>query len=154
MIQAWRIVKAKHQKHALTDLGCQYASGRWNHLMVSIVYCSDSQALAALETFVHLQDDAKQIKYISIELQIPIELIQNVETITTIAKRWRAQPPNTDTKTIGSDWVESNSSAVLSVPSAIATAGRNILLNPQHVDFNKILLKKSERFSFDARLWK
>lgn len=58
--------------------------------MVPIIYSSDSQALSALETFVHLQDDAKHIPYVSIKLQIPSELILDVESITSIPNHWRS----------------------------------------------------------------
>jgi len=154
MIKAWRIVKAKHKAKAFTGDGCQYASGRWHNLMVPVVYCSDSQALSALETFVHLQEDVKHIKYVMFELHIPASLILEVESIATLPKRWRKQPPGVETKKIGSQWVKSNSSAVLSVPSTIVPESRNYLLNPLHPNISKIAIKPPNKFSFDARMWK
>lgn len=154
MIKAWRIVKAKHKKNAFNGAGCQFVSGRWHDLMVPMVYCSDSQALAALETFVHLQEEAKHIKYVFFEIQIPKIVIQNIESITTLPKLWRMQPPSNNAKRIGSDWVSSNRCAVLSVPSSILPASRNYLLNPNHSDINKLIINKPEPFSFDSRLWK
>ncbi len=154
MIKAWRIVKAKHKGKAFTGDGCQFASGRWHNLMVPMVYCSDSQALSALETFVHLQEDVKHIKYVTFELGIPDELILAVESIATLPKRWRKQPPSAETKKIGSQWASSNASAVLSVPSAIAPDSRNHLLNPQHPKFSEITISPASPFSFDARMWK
>ncbi len=154
MIKAWRIVKAKHKKKAFTGDGCQYASGRWHNLMVPMVYCSDSQALSALETFVHLQEDVKHIKYVSYEIHIPDALILELESIASLPKRWRKQPAGAETKKIGSDWVKSNESAVLSVPSVILPDSRNYLLNPLHPKFSQVTINTPEPFSFDARLWK
>ena len=152
--RAWRISKAKHKNTALTGYGCQFASGRWHQLMVPMVYCSDSEALAALETFIHLQEDAKHIKFISIKIEIPPALILDVESIKVLPKQWRKQPPGEGTKKTGSDWIKSAKSAVLSVPSAIITSSRNYLLNPNHSDFKKIKVEKPQTFSFDTRLWK
>jgi len=154
MIRAVRISKAKHKKQAFTGIGSQFASGRWHHKMTSMVYCSDTTALAALEVFVRLQEEAKRIKFVSFSLGIPESLILDVESIATLPKRWRSQPPDTGTKKIGSEWVASMSSAVLSVPSTIIPCERNYLLNPAHPHFNKITINDSESFSFDSRLWK
>jgi len=154
MIRAVRISKAKHKKQAFTGIGTQFASGRWHHKMTSIVYCSDTSALAALEVFVHLQEEAKRINFVSFELGIPKNLILEVEDIATLPKRWRSQPPGAGTKKIGSDWVTSMSSAVLGVPSTMILNERNYLLNPAHPDFSKITINDSEPFRFDSRLWK
>jgi len=154
MIKAWRIVKERQKTTAFTGQGCQYTSGRWHHLMVPIVYCSDSLALTALVSFVHFQENGKHIKFISFEVRIPASLILEIESITRLPKGWRSQPPKAITKKMGSDWVMSSVSAVLSVPSAIIPIGRNYLINPHHVDFQKITITKPERFSFDSRLWK
>jgi RES domain-containing protein len=154
MSKAWRIVKAKHQHQAFTGIGSQFASGRWHNKMAPMVYCSDSQALSALETFVHLQDDGKYIKFVSFELHLPTELIVDVESIAPLPKQWRKQPPGSSTKRIGSEWIKNSTSAVLSVPSAIVPSGRNYLINPGHPDFSKISILKPEPFSFDTRLWK
>lgn len=154
MTVAWRIVKVKHKSTAFSGYGCQFASGRWHNKMVPVVYCSDSQALAALETFVHLQEDGKHIQYLLYEVNIPDRLIQQVEAIANLPKRWRKQPPGATTMKIGSDWVVSAASAALSVPSAIVPKERNILLNPNHSKFKDIKIGKPEPFHFDPRLWK
>lgn len=154
MIRAVRITKAQHKEQAFSGVGTQFASGRWHHKMVSMVYCSDTLALAALEVFVHLQEEAKRIKFVSIEINIPENLILEVETIATLPVPWRGQPPGAGTKKIGSEWVTSMSSAVLSVPSTIIPSERNYLLNPLHPEFNKITVNDPARFGFDSRLWK
>ena len=53
---------------------------------------------------------------------------------------------------LGDQWLREKSAAVLSVPSVLATAERNYLLNPKHPDFRRLRLGKPERFTFDARL--
>lgn len=154
MIKAWRISKAKHKKTAFTGAGTQYASGRWHHLNVPVIYVADSLALAALEQFVHITEEAKYIHYVSFELEIPPSLIIRVEDIAAIPSRWRKQPPGQKSMTIGSNWVKSGRSAVLSVPSAVIPPERVFVINPNHSDFGKIKIGPAKKFSFDSRVWK
>ena len=69
-----------------------------------------------------------------------------------LPKYWSDDPAPFETKKIGSDWVYSNESAVLIVPSAIIESEFNFLLNPLHPDFKKIKTGKAERFKFDPRI--
>jgi len=154
MIKAWRIVKSRYKTSAFSGQGSAYASGRWHELKVPVVYSSDSPALAALEQFVHLQDEGKQIKFVLFEIQIPLSLIIKVEDITSLPKSWKKQPPHPTTKKIGSQWYKSANSAVLSVPAVLVPNSRNFLLNPHHPNFKKIKILPSTPFSFDPRLWK
>ena len=57
----------------------------------------------------------------------------------------------TATKRIGDAWVESQRSAILSVPSVIV-GERNYVLNPAHPDFARIAFAEPEPFRFDLRL--
>jgi RES domain-containing protein len=43
--------------------------------------------------------------------------------------------------------------AVLTVPSAVIPRERNVILNPAHADFRRIVIQTPEPFSFDPRLW-
>lgn len=153
MITAWRITKAKHKNIAFTGFGCQFTSGRWHNQKVTVVYCSESQALSALEIFVHIGEDGKDIKFVSFEINIPSSLILDVSDISELPKRWRKEPPGAGTKKIGSDWVNSSASPVLSIPSAVIPKERNYLLNTHHSDFSSISIQKPEPFSFDSRMW-
>lgn len=53
---------------------------------------------------------------------------------------------------LGDAWLNGMKSAVLSVPSAIVPQEQNLLLNPQHPDFQKIKLLRTEDFVFDPRI--
>ena len=154
MIHAWRIVKTKYKNAAFNGEGAAFASGRWHEIKTPMVYCSDTLALAALELFVHLQEESKLINFVSFEIHIPSDLIIKIEEITTLPKKWRQQPPGDATKKIGSLWHNSLKSTVLSVPSTIIPNNRNYLLNPNHINFKKIKINSPIPFSFDSRMWK
>lgn len=154
MINAWRVVKTKHQKTAFSGDGSAFADGRWHQQMVPMVYCSESLALAALETFVHIGKEGKHIRYRSFKLHIPPKCILQVENFSPLPKGWRKQPPMAAIKKIGTQWIQSQKSVVLSVPSVIIPSERNYLLNPFHPSFSEITTGESSPLGFDARMWK
>jgi hypothetical protein len=51
-------------------------------------------------------------------------------------------------------WISSQTSAVLSVPSAVISAENNYLLNPSHDDFHRIIFNQPQEFKLDSRLVK
>ncbi len=152
MIRCWRLVKEKHASSAFSGTGARLAGGRWNHPGDAAVYVSGSLSLAALELFVHLGPvTTTAFGLVSIPMEIPEELISEPPDLP---KNWRAQPPPSTTKTLGSKWLRSGESCVLRVPSAIVPVEFNFLLNPNHPDFSTIEIGESRSFSFDPRMWK
>jgi RES domain-containing protein len=61
--------------------------------------------------------------------------------------------PN-ELKEIGDRWVNSQTSAVLSVSSAVIPEEKNYLLNPNHPDFQRIIFNQPQEFTLDPRLVK
>ncbi len=153
MIVAWRLIKKKHQATAFDGEGARRYGGRWNHKGTAVVYISDSLALAALETFVHLPKAGRGLEYVNFRVEIPDDLIEILEK-SRLPQNWRQEPPPDEIKQIGTDWVQRRSSAVLRVPSVIVPVESNFILNMSHPDTAKILVQKPEDFSFDPRMWK
>lgn len=152
MAQAWRIVKEKYAAAAFDGEGARLNGGRWNSAGVRVVYVSDSQALAALETIVHLIPPVT-IKYVAIPLQFDDALV-NIFPHRNLPAGWQSEPPPPSAQQIGNEWVKSARSAMLALPSVLVakSAGTNFLINPAHPDFGKIKIGKPEPFTFDARL--
>jgi len=148
MKQAWRIVREKHAATAFGGEGARLYGGRWNSVGTSVVYTSGSKALAALESLVHLNPPVI-FKYVAIPIEFEDAL---VEKVTVLPAEWTEEPPPPATKDIGDRWVKEARSAVLELSSVIIPGEPNYLLNPAHPDFKKIVIGKSEPFSFDSRL--
>jgi RES domain-containing protein len=55
---------------------------------------------------------------------------------------------------IGERWLREPTSAVLSVPSFVIPTERNLILNPTHAYFARLVINRSEPFSFDPRMGK
>ena len=148
MKQAWRMVKEKHAATAFGGEGAWLYGGRWNSAGTSVVYTSGSQALAALESLVHLNPPVI-FKYLAIPIEFDDAL---VEKVAALPADWTEEPPPPATKAIGDLWVKEARSAVLELPSVIILGEPNYLLNPAHPDFQKIIIGKPQPFSFDPRL--
>jgi len=118
-----------------------------------MVYCSTSLALAALETFVHLDPSTAPEDLVSTAAEIPGEpdSIARVE-IQVLPPQWRASE-NLALREIGKDWVESDRGVALLVPSAIIDGEWNVLLNPAHADFAQVRIDPPRPFQFDARMF-
>jgi len=153
MIEAWRLVKQKRAAEAFAGEGARLFGGRWNHPGTRMVYLGGSLALAALETFVHIERAEMSIKFAAIRVEIATELIHALKE-TDLPKDWRQQPPPQSTKTLGSHWAEHRESAVLEVPSVVVPAEKNYLLNPDHPEFNDIVIGEQTPFQFDFRMAK
>lgn len=151
MIEVWRIVKKKYSTTAFDGEGARISGGRWNHDGVSMVYTSSTLSLAALELFVNL-DGPPHMALVSIPAYIPKECIFNYTE--SLPAGWNAYPASNLSKDIGTHWIQQAKSAVLQVPSVIIPSEFNYLLNPNHLDFQKITIGSPSVFSFDPRMWK
>jgi len=136
---------------AFTGEGARLYGGRWNPPGVAIVYTAGSRALAALELLVHL--DSPQLLRSFVLCQVTFEdgLVLDLEP-AGIPPDWRLDPPPRSAQEIGGRWAARSTSAVLRVPSAVLPEEHNYLLNPNHLDFNKIRIDAPVPFSFDPRL--
>ena len=150
MLEAWRILKAKHAASAFTGKGAADNGGRWNSRGVPVVYCSQSKALAALEILVHLNPPVR-FKFVAIRVAFDASIVAWFPP-RNLPHNWRSEPPPPGTQKVGDLWIKSAQTAVLALPSAIIPGEFNFLLNPTHPDFAKVVRGKPETFIFDPRL--
>jgi RES domain-containing protein len=151
-MRVWRICKAEHAAAAFTGEGALLYPGRWHHAGTPVVYCSESRALAALEQLVHLHRNRLPPHFVCFPVEIPDDLEISVVRVQDLPPDWRAHPRPTELRDIGTHWAETGATVVLQVPSAIVPGERNLLLNPRHSDFRRLVLGDSEPFELDERL--
>ncbi|MEX0781109.1 MAG: RES family NAD+ phosphorylase [Dehalococcoidia bacterium] len=153
MINAWRLTAAHWAATAFTGDGARRAGGRWNSKGRSVVYTSQSQALALLEQVVHFEPDTAPRPFVIIAVGLPDDLVESV-SLSSLPRFWRETGSDAlaATRSLGDQWLMDRRSAALSVPSAIVPAERNFLLNPEHVDFPSLLLDQAASFDLDPRL--
>lgn len=127
-------------------------SGRWNSRGRRMVYTSQSRALAALETLVHLErPQLLETEYVIIPASVPDELVESVDP-TTLSVGWNSLIDLRGTQKIGDAWLEGGRSVALRVPTALIPGEFNVLLSPDHPDWASVNVGEPELFSFDLRL--
>lgn len=151
MITAWRIVKARRHANAFDGEGARLNGGRWNSPGSPVVYTAESAALAALELLVHLGRGLALQSYVLVACSFPETVVLRLDR-ARLPVNWRSYPAPAPLQLIGDEWINSNASAILEVPSVIIETESNYLLNPRHTDFASLVISEAKPFQLDVRL--
>jgi RES domain-containing protein len=117
-----------------------------------MVYASDSLSLAALEILVQADFHDLPEELIYVEAEIPPQTAAIRLGVEGLPGNWRSYPADAGLRECGSRWLRQNLTALLIVPSAVIPQQNNLLLNPAHPDFSKIVLGTAQDFALDSRL--
>ena len=150
-VVVWRLVADRHAATAFSGEGARKYGARWSPVGVTVVYCSDSRSLAALELIVNALKGTKLVGAPWAELTAEIPESLNARP-SRVPDNWREHPHPRATQDFGAKWVREQRTAVLRVPSVVVLGEFNYLLNPTHPDFAKITLGQPAPFAFDTRL--
>jgi RES domain-containing protein len=153
-VDFWRICRAGRAASAFDGEGARLYPGRWNHKNLPMVYCAASLSLATLEYFVHADPDDMPGDLVSIRASLPDEVRVERLDPARLPADWRGFPGPDELRDIGSEWLVSNRTVALLVPSAITPPEENVLLNPRHPDMRRLTRRAPEPFAFDPRMWK
>ncbi|WP_317127188.1 RES family NAD+ phosphorylase [Brumimicrobium glaciale] len=145
--------KRKYAKE-LNGKGAAKYGNRWNSKGTEIIYTADSRALAMAEVAVHLSLATLPGDFVMIEIDIPAIVKVNILKLEKLNKNWNSNPPMLSTQIIGDQFIDSSSSCVLKVPSAVVQGDYNYLINPHHPEFNQIKIIDIVSFPFDKRIFK
>jgi RES domain-containing protein len=147
----WRLTRRPYAD--LSGRGGELADGRWHTRGRPIVYCAASAALAVLEVRVHLDLplDLLPEDYVLMMIEAPDELQVQTVSADDLPDGWRSREDLC--RPIGDAWLEAGSTALLSVPSAIVRAERNVLLNPEHTGAESVSVAEVTPFGWDERLF-
>ena len=151
-MRIWRICRKPHAGDPLSGRGGLFTSGRWHTKGQRIIYTSRSLALAALEILVHVDRDMLPADLLQLEMNIPDKVKVLEIGIKELPKNWQSYPAPAVLQRLGDDWLASESTAVLEVPSAVIPEENNLLLNPRHADASNIRVLSTKDFAYDSRL--
>ena len=135
----------------LSGEGGRRFSARWHTAGHRIVYLAVSPTSALVETLVHLEVDSEDAPdfYTLLKVSVPDEIaIRPLDPPDGI--EWKQDV--TLTRQLGDAWLASVETPLARVPSVIVPHTWNYLLNPEHLDAQKIEIAEVIRESFDARL--
>lgn len=149
-MELYRVTRQKYEND-LSGNGSAASGGRWNEIGRPVLYAASSRSLAILETLVHLRQPNPPTDYRVIVLYVP----DGVPFLNTADRQlredWRTDEAYT--QQIGSQWLTSNESLLLRVPSVIVRAEYNYLLNPTQDLFVQVQLVAVEPIEFDPRFF-
>lgn len=136
--------------------GSALGPARWHlapPLGKPVVYAASSRSLAQLEKRVHANGVAP-VRQALIRLELPrgSVVLNAIEDLALKSPRWRSDEGYT--QGVGVDWLYSNSSLGLWVPSIVEPQERNLLINPAHPQYASIaVVTEIVDFEFDPRLF-
>ena len=149
-MKLWRVTNARFAATAMSGEGAYRYGGRWNSLGFRAVYLAESVALAALEIVAHAGSVAE--RYVAFEVDVPTRLVVSVPWID-VAPDWQRR--DTWCRSVGDEWLTSQSSVCIRVPSAVLGAevpDRNVVVNMAHPKASEIVVTKSFDLWLDERL--
>lgn len=149
----WRIaaVTLAYNADDLSGAGAKKTGGRWNSIGTPVIYCSQSIAMAVLETVVHLRSGGLPLNRYLVRIDVPDDLWTAREILQPPRAGWDAQPHGLPSVKAGDTWKKSKASALLSVPSVIIPEECNVLINPDHPDAPLITATMIRKWEYDPR---
>ncbi|RYE28767.1 MAG: RES domain-containing protein [Sphingobacteriaceae bacterium] len=127
-------------------------AARWNPSKIRMIYTSANRSLSCLENVVHRGKTGLTQLFRIMTIEIPEAVEIKKINLVELSKNWKNYDQLNFTQNQGKNWIESEETAVLQVPSSIIEEEVNYLINPNHPDFEKIKLIKTEPFIFDSRI--
>jgi RES domain-containing protein len=138
----WRIATETRQFIAndMSGSGAARNPGRWNQSGQAVLYAAPTIAIAVLETAAHIDDGGLPLNRFLVRLDIPPDVWRKRRELSpaTLPPTWSSIPAGATSAEIGSEWIKSQGSAMLLVPSVIVPEERAALVNPRHPDLSRI----------------
>ena len=140
-MMVWRIAKferARSVNDMLSGEGAARYGGRWNPKGMPAVYCSENSSLAVLEILANLVRPSTFPNHRILDLHVPDDAIAVISA------------PVGDSRQIGGEMLRIH--LAIMAPSSVNPLERNVVINPVHPDFEKVIPGTLRTFEFDRRL--
>ena len=148
--QAWRIADGRFAP--FSEIGAALIGGRWNSPGQGVIYASRSFAGAMLECLAHAAIGRVPKTHVAVGIEIAGDIAVERRDETLLPVGWDHRDLRI-ARAFGDAWLSQRRSAVLVVPSVVARKEANVLFNPLHPDFSRIVAGTPEPVIWDARLF-
>jgi RES domain-containing protein len=138
----------------LSGQGAKIYGGRWNSVGNAMLYSSFSPSLAMLEFACNASGIAKTIQTSLLTLNLDSKVKIEIISLNDLPADWQQVPSPDSLKVIGNNWLKSNKTLALKVPSAIMPLECNLLINSLHKDFFKLEIDNFIDMNIDSRILK
>jgi RES domain-containing protein len=152
-MEVFRLARKKYPIQ-LSGKGASISGARWNSKGTDIIYCAQNRALAMAEVLVHLSLATLPNDFVMLTIDIPDAISVEILDLNKLNIDWNVFPCTFETPLLGDDFIKRNEACVLKVPSAVVKGDFNFLINPYHIDFDKIKITEQTNFPFDKRIFK
>lgn len=150
-MRLWRLVKSRHASSAFDGEGARLYGARWNSPGTRVAYASGNSALAVLEVLVHMAGGGILPGYSMVTARLDDQYVADLPP-SDLPAEWNASPVPPEVQAVGDAWIRSGASLALRVPSVLVADSFNILINPEHPDFDRLTIESIEPFEFDQRI--
>ena len=151
-MRVYRAFERNHEVTAVSGEGARLYGGRWNSVGSAVVYTSTTFSLALLEIMVNASTPRISPDMVYVPMDIPDRIRLDVLDIETLPQNWFDFPAPPECQLAGDSWVHRGETVGLVVPSAVARIETNVLLNPAHPDFVRIVVGNIDAMAIDHRL--
>ena len=154
MSRIYRVLRKAFARTPFDGEGAYRYGGRWSSPGTRLSYASEHQSLAMLEYFVHLDKDDPPGDLVLAVAEIPENLAREKIDLRELPANWRNATAPAELARFGDDFAARAAHCVLLVPSVLAPAENNLLINPGHADFGRIAIRGVEALHYDPRLFR
>ncbi len=150
-MRCYRIAKTAYIKD-LTGDGSRIFGGRWNHKGSSVIYTSESRALATAEFLVHVPMSLvpKDLSLVTIEIADKASVV--TLDLKSLPQNWCSYPAPSALADLGDQWLHQNRSLILRVPSVVVAGDFNVMINPVHPEITYVKIHSIVPYELDRRL--
>ena len=149
-MRVYRIEKNKYIKKFPPE-GSRFVSGRWHKKGMWVLYTSENMALAKLEALANSDKIPENRSLVTIEIDDRARMVEIDKA--DLPDTWYAFPWPAELAGIIEDIIESGQFVGALVPSCQSPLEKNVLLFPEHKDFDKyVRIIKASAEDFDPRL--
>lgn len=135
----YRASQIKNIEKVFSGDGGLYSAARWNYLGRRAIYCSESISLCTLEWLSHHGLSVSGFEYYRYVIEVPRKLIKKFET-KNLPREWSLTPATDITRDFSEQHLFlSNQFVALALPSVLVPEEFNLIINPTHKTFPKIL---------------
>jgi RES domain-containing protein len=146
----FRIADRRHP--VWNGTGAMLVGGRFNSPGRPVIYGALTFAGAMLEVLVHARIGKVPKTHVWVEAQVPDGVPAETHTADTLPGGWDRHSPDV-ARAFGDRWLEEGRTAILIVPSVVARAEFNALVNPAHPDAARIVISTPQQVVWDERLF-
>ena len=153
MSRIYRVLRRAYARIPFDGEGAYRYGGRWSSPGTRLSYASEHQSLAMLEYFVHLDRDDSPGDLVLAIAEVPDGVTRERVEAKNQPASWRQSAAPPDRVHVGDEFAQRAQHCLLLVPSVLAPSENNCLINSEHLEFKKIVVRQVEPLSYDPRMF-